>query len=452
MNNLHNIFIFLLGFTVLLASKCDPEPPKDLCSNRIKDAGELGVDCGGICPECHEVNPDKEVFIHDLSIINSVEATNGALSFGQLISNMTTNSVSAKSLVLSLMTEWENEQVINGFSSIPRNRIRSSVIDNWKAKDGQSGVNDEDWLINLNNAPFKLLGITNRLDLGNPNNAESAGEGRLTYCLVVNDRPQQFTWIFEYHLPTSDEYNSMDWAIDWHMLSDMDMDSTAYMSQLLKVLDRFTSKNAMPDKPNGSAISQIRTNEISLSSPWELREFRISETSGLFRQVSVKMTPDLSLANNDLLLNFITQNADEINEGTVKMPDSLNGVGFLAASTPVPTSGFKWNVTGLEDEELRSSFSKLTCNGCHGGEFGNTGFTHIKPPSTLLGETGTSTFMDLDVEDRAKKLRIQLGIDSIFPEPAFAQMQLLEMDSLKMNEIREIRKFLASPANMNREH
>lgn len=452
MNYLHKTIIFALGFIILIASKCENEKSIDLCFNRVKDNGEFGVDCGGTCPDCHEVNPDKEVFILDLRIINSEEATKGELSFGHLISNMTTNTVSAKSLVLSLFTAWENQQVVNGFTSLPRTRIRSTVIENWKTKDGQSGVTDEEWEINLSNAPFKLLGITNRLDLGNPNNVESAGEGRLTYCLIVNERPQQFTWIFEYHLPISNDYKAMDWAVDWHSLSALDMDSTAYMSQLLTVLNRFTGQNAMPDKPNGSAISQIRTNEISLESPWQLREFRISEDSGLFQMVSAKQTPDLSLANDNLLLNFITENADAIIAGSIQMPDSLNGRGFLAADTPVPTSGFKWNVSGLADEQLRRSFSELTCNGCHGGEFGNTGFTHIKPPNSLLGQTGTSTFMDLDVENRANKLRVKLGIESIFPEPAMAQMRLMDMDSIQLDEIRRIKEFLNSPANKNRVH
>jgi len=216
---------------------------------------------------------------------------------------------------------------------------------------------------------------------------------------------------------------------------------------------RVSSSNVQRLQSNGlGAISQIRTNEISLGSPWQLREFRISEDSGLFHQVSVKQTPDLSLANDNLLLNFITENADAIIAGTIQMPDTLNGTGFLAADTPVPTAGFIWNISGLADEQLRRSFSELTCNGCHGGEFGNTGFTHIKPPNSLLGQTGISTFMDLDVENRAKKLRVKLGIDSIFPEPAFAQLQVMEMDSIQLEEIRRIKEFLNSPANKNRVH
>jgi len=36
-------------------------------------------------------------------------------------------------------------------------------------------------------------------------------------------------------------------------------------------------RNAAPTKGNGSAINQIRTNEIALRSPWELREFTLDD-------------------------------------------------------------------------------------------------------------------------------------------------------------------------------
>ncbi len=405
--NLAKIISKTLFISFLFCVSCDI-PPVDLCSNGILDLenGEIGIDCGGInCEACRQVDTFKEMVIIDTAVVNHPEAKIGRLSFGHLIRNMTTDAVTKEDLILGFLQSWEREQTINNFTVAPRPRINERIIKPWMEADGQAGSPIDEWKINLDNAPFKLLAVVNRLDLlkVKEGRVTNSGEGRFVYCAVdSNNRPLPFTVIFEYQLPILDTTQIFPLVSKWHNLGAHETFDSSYVEALIAVTENFVGKNVMPTKPNGNALNQIRTNEVALSGPWELREFNLDRTEGIFKEVTRKMTPDFSLNGSQLLTKFIQENEEAIRTGQFTIPLVYDGQPFLGGFCPTNSSSFKWNAPGVS-RELIDKFSIKTCNGCHGGDTG-TPFTHIGPPSTLHEPASVSTF--LMGEEMSNRLRL----------------------------------------------
>ena len=404
------------------------------CDNGIKDGAEIGVDCGGSCSPCHSVVAANELLIRNLEVVNSQEALSGRLSFGHLINNMATNSVTAKEILLSLLDSWETDQIVNDIVVPKRPPINIAITNNWKTLDGQANVSDEAWVINWANAPFRLTGITNRIDLKEDTEPVfRAGEGRFTYCVILNNEPLEFNWIFEYSLPASTNKETIEWAKRWHELSKFDNRSQDFLDNLIAVTELFTGKNTMPSRPNGNAISQVRTNEVAIGGIWELREFNLMP-SGLFEEVTRKQTPDISLQGSPGLTQFVLQNEQALLDGTLGLPNFFGGAPFLAGNCLTLVDTFKWDVPNVS-EELRSTFSILSCNGCHGGEFEDTDFTHIKPrPFSEMAEL--SLFMEEDVLKRQQNVIDVLQLPQSPLRPTITSEERLK-----------IRLFLDSKAN-----
>lgn len=139
--------------------------------------------------------------------------------------------------------------------------------------------------LDLDSVPFRLLAIINRIDLAQSTvyGPGSPGELRFVFGVVrpgAPCRPDLMTVILEYGLPTStcDEVKNLAQAwinLDFRRPA---FPSSSYNAALQALTDPVTAANAVPAKPNGSAINQVRTNEqIFDSDPWELREFRLRE-------------------------------------------------------------------------------------------------------------------------------------------------------------------------------
>lgn len=383
--------LVFLAFLVVYYSCLPPE--RNPCTDGVMNNDEIGIDCGGACSPCRTADISKELMITDTGVVNHPESFNGKLSFGYLMENMSTSRVSRKDLVMSFLKSWEKKQVINSFPIQPRQSIRSRIIEPWKAADGQAGVSDEDWVINFENAPFRLLGIFNRMDLQRLNEDKSvkdAGEGRFVYgVLDKNGNPLQFTIIFEYELPIKDSTDVFKWAAKWHQLGEHTSFDSSFVPELIKVTEKFVVQDTSLNKPNHNAINQIRTNEIAIGNPWELREFNLDRETGLLKEVTRKMTPDFSLNNTTRLARFVNHHEEAVREETFKIDSLFEGTPFLGGDCPTPLS-FKWQIPNV-DEELRHNLSLQTCNGCHAGET-NTFFTHIKPRS-LSEQSRISDFL-----------------------------------------------------------
>jgi hypothetical protein len=338
----------------------------------------------------------------------------GAWTFGKLMEDMANTpatGIPAPSFVRRWLNEWEVPQTVNGQITPARINIQNEIIDPWQAVSGGPGMP-----LDLSLAPFRLLAIVNRVDLRQ--NAVygggSAGEGRFVFGAVDlhnNCAPLQFTVIFEYGVPKKGCFAVRDWGKQWLNLQSLVLGSPAYNAALQAITDQFAAAGANPMKlPNMSALNQLRTNEIALAAPWELREFQLNRpgpAAGLLDQVTVKQTPRLGFNHTDVLANYVNTNAADILLSHHTVPDEfpVPGVPFLAADGPTP-GGLFWDGPAVPPgpdivpADARHMFSLNTCNGCHAGETA-TAFTHIHPAPFGV-PAGLSGFMTgINVADPA---------------------------------------------------
>ncbi|NNB94098.1 Ig-like domain-containing protein [Corallococcus exiguus] len=326
--------------------------------------------------------PERELFIRDLGVVNDAARTqwsgilptgsgiaDGAWSFGRLMAQMS-GPVAPEDFVRNWLAQWETGQTVNGQLISARSSITPQIINAWpKRPNGK---------LDLTKSPMRLLAIVNRVDVRDLS-LGSAGEGRFVYgVLDAGGNPLQFTVILEYDLPAKTRMDVLDWANRWHALGAQTPGSAAFNTALQAITDRFTARNAAPGRPNGSALNQLRTNEIALASPWQLREFHLDAATGLLKSDTVALTPGRSLRTSNSLAAFINDNTLLLMDGGVPPVPLQTDAGafrgaFAEASLP-------WTPPGVTHPEARHRFALNTCNGCHLEETGTT-FLHVFPRS-----------------------------------------------------------------------
>jgi hypothetical protein len=292
----------------------------------------------------------------------------GAWTFGRLMQRLAPADAAAPDMTEAMLRTFLASQNINGFSIETRPAMSPQVLAPWpRTADGK---------LDLARAPMRLLAIVNRLDLKRLDQGK-AGEGRLVYgVLDAAGSPTEFTVIFEYLLPARDEGEFRAWADTVHALQALPFPSEAYNAALQAVTDRFTARGVIADAPNGSGLIDIRTNEIALSSVWQLREFHLSPDGSALQPATLLQTPDSSFNFSDKLARFVNANESSILTELHDVPLAFEGAPFQVGS--VFNNIDFWNAPGITNPEARHKFSLNTCNGCHGGET-NTPFLHINP-------------------------------------------------------------------------
>ncbi|WP_437672156.1 LamG-like jellyroll fold domain-containing protein [Sorangium sp. So ce131] len=354
------------------------------------------------------VRTGREIFVKHLSVVEDPIRTTfdgptgdprtGAWTFARLMEDMAPTPADAPAMVEQLFSTWLTDQAVNGFTVPARPAIQQVVFDEWpRSPDGS---------LDLRQAPLMLLGIVNRIDVRNLDQGH-AGEGRFVFGVFSQGFPQQFTVILEYKLPASTEADVLQWANDWHALGSLPFPSEQYNAALQAITTRFAGRSAAPGKPNGSSLGQLRTNEIALAGPWELREFVLSPTTGFLQPATVKLTPDLSFDGTAELAAFVNANQASIIAEQHTVPDQLNGVPFLAGSSINNLTA--WTAPGILDNEARHKFSLNTCNGCHGVDETGTPFLHVNPRNPGR-ESALSGFMTgIEVADFVSREPRQLN-------------------------------------------
>ncbi|HEV2802090.1 MAG TPA: choice-of-anchor X domain-containing protein [Pyrinomonadaceae bacterium] len=372
------------------------------------------------------VIPEKSLVITNVNVVEDPDRTfnpctrtgtpMGRWTFGYLMTQMANQpatGIHPSTFVRKWLDKWMTNQTVNGWTVAQRQKIKTLVIDPWVAASGGPSAP-----LNLSIAPFKLLAIVNRVDLrsaGTGYGGGNAGEGRFVFGLIDrtgglsthpytstgsrNCRETQFTVIFEYGIDRRG-CGIRDWGRQWYNLKWHVLGSPSYNAALQAITDQFTAANVAPHKPNGSALNQLRTNEVELllgvsTNPvWELREFRIGGEApgvnpGQLEEVTVKQTPDLSRNRTSLLTNYVNLNTPSIltqthNVPLIFMSQLFRGGSSLAPRNPTAAVDVNthWNnhPNGpfITNRQARHLFSLNTCNACHTGET-NTVFTHIKP-------------------------------------------------------------------------
>lgn len=351
------------------------EPGGPVNQFRSRSQQALTLPDGGQCPI--SVNADAELMIRNLAVVEDPLRTNwsgnlanpsdGAWHFGRLMTTMAGPN-DPELFVRNWLAQWDSPRLVNGLNVAPR-PMNAIVTQPWLAASGGTRLD-------LTRAPFRLLAIVNRMDLRNLSRG-SAGEGRFVFGVLGAGGTQlQFTVILEFNLPATTQADVDRWAADWHALGTLPVGSPAFNTALEAITNRFAGPNASPTRPNGSAINQVRSNEIALTAPWEMREFNLN-AAGQLVQVPVAQTTDLPLNNTPNLAQFINTNTAALLTDTHVVPATFNGAPFLAGSA-LTNPGHFWNAPGITNPDARFHFSVNTCNGCHAGDT-NTAFLHVAP-------------------------------------------------------------------------
>lgn len=384
--------------------------------------------------------PEKELFITDVSVVDDPIRTGcvnplpahgdpqGAWTFARLMTNMAGNH-NPSDFVLRWLLTWTVPQNVNGFvvfDPIKAASIQNDIITPWLNLSGGGQLD-------LCLAPFRLTAIVYRPDLavitpsgpgGYISGAVTGGEGRFVFTRtffdgngggyggsgggstgggsvisaaptpIIGGRPVPgggtgegdggFNIIFEYNLPANTCEELVAWAHRWHNLGSIPFGAT-FNEELQKITDDFVGPNAEPKNPNGSALNQLRSNEISMGGPWELREWNIVLTdpsdnmSGLLTNVTTKQSPDGSFNGSNVLFQYLQADAAAILAGTHVVPDTFLGNPFLggqAVNFPTVWDSTPSALTLPSGADIRFNFAVNTCEGCHFVETA-TPFVHV---------------------------------------------------------------------------
>lgn len=382
---------------------------------------------------------DRVMMIRHLSVVQDPARTydpctdtgnpDGAWAFKHLMTEMANQSASGiapEDFVRTWLDHWLTNQNVNG-DSVPSRTQMSQIIANWEDAGGN---------LDLDKSPLRLLAIANRIDLARTTGSISpyggastgdfvdAGELRFIFGFVVppgdsssgflapvpvgntgcNALP--FTVIFEYRVPKCDCEGVRDWARRWVQLSNLTFPSNFYNARLERLTRQITRAGADPTKPNGNALGQLRTNEVALAAPWQLREFQLTQAPFSFlEETTVADSPrDSSPAGFNGTATFDNWVLNEIRPALVSAGDFEGDVppvkllfptssnNFQAAHSNVPETNpdlitFHWDTTNAVNLDVttnpfnnwaRHRASRATCDGCHRRET-LTDFTHVDP-------------------------------------------------------------------------
>jgi len=421
-----------------------------------------------------EIKPEKSLFITDLSVVEDQSRTynvytgvgnpTGAWTFGTLMANIEngTHADGVRGFLKDWVKNWTANQTIQGELVKSRDFVLITFIAPWlkKANNNPSlNVTLQNWetLWNAtpqsairNTAPFKLTSIVNRLDLrGNSaytSGLENSGETRFIYTLVnpltgeVPINPNQtasanqdgigfIDWrglnvIFEFGNVQNTSCEARDLAQRWLDLSDNSLPmgsattNNAYKDSLQSITNLVTLANSRPNKPNGSAIHRIRTNE-KLFAPidplleihlawekqdWEFRQFEIDIVTHKLKLVPLTNNPpvpsnfapniqedyltSVPVSNHSLLDWVYNGHKIQVKRGNFNMPNNLlavsglmrrEGTQFLGLEPEywvTKSNTYSTTSPSVEAKQIRQQLSLNTCVGCHAGET-KTRFTHV---------------------------------------------------------------------------
>jgi hypothetical protein len=398
--------------------------------------------------QSHAVDPSKELAITDPSVIAAPIETVfdpahpsgmtrfGAWSFGRLVHNMLPagqrdSALAASQLVLSWLATWETDQAPNPGVSAARARpgVRLQLTNPWKAASGcaepENPATDATCVLDMQQAPFKLMAIFARPDLRivAGNDQSIGGEGRFVFQVVAptlgvsattghievmdpTPKPQRFTVIFEYSLPVLTDVQTVLWAEKWHLLGTKQF-GNPFNAYLLTLTNAFSGPDADSRRPNGNALNQLRTNEVSLVGArvpadgfvaarqiWELREFHLTTAGLVPHTMNLEPSRDFDIAKplqvapegtrSAELVTFLNDTAVAVGASTHALPPGMAGNSTLVGSAPYgawgkltnSAPGAEHGLTGVSIP-VRDSFALNTCAGCHRHETDTRHFMHV---------------------------------------------------------------------------
>ena len=415
----------------LLGGGCDGTEAAQAPAPLEHDDAALEASCSQ-----YPVDPRRSLTVTDLSVVEDPVRTqwtgafadedDGAWHFGRLMAEMRHSTTTPVQWMNTFWQKFRVEEVVNCMPVAPRRAgVDTLILGAWPKKDG---------VLDLTRAPFRLLAISFRFDLrdlnpitpggkpvdpNDPDNPPIGGELRFVYALVnpATGAPRDFTIGLEYMLPATNVDQLKRWALRAQRLSTLPAGSAEYRTALRSLTRDVTRRGAgaayIPNRPNGSYLLRIRTNDDRvlynavdaqtgelLGNEHQMREFRIpSLNPDALDHFYLEKTPHHGVNGSPRLGDYILENADRILENHYKIPqeypardpgvpaDRKCGEGIHVFRGSVvrvdPTNSF-WAspnlpLDSIRNRRLRHQFSLNTCNGCHGREAGNTTRFHVHP-------------------------------------------------------------------------
>lgn len=282
---------------------------------------------------------ERELVIRDLAVVEDPARTTGAgaWTFGHLVAELA-GARDPSALARDFLQTWETSPTLEG-QRVRGNRgkVDDLLLDPWRA-DGFA----------LAKAPFRLLAIALRPD--------TPGGPELRFVFgAVSPAPARaalpMTVAFEYRVTPA-------FLVRWHEtlapLAPLGPGAAAYRDALARLTE--DGINAAGGT-NGSALAQVRTNEVAIDTPWDLREFHLAAPGALVPARLAKQ-PRIDFDGDARLATGVTPSMETY-------------------QAVMPSADFTWHVAGAT-EAARFAFAMSTCAGCHAGETG-TQFVHIQP-------------------------------------------------------------------------
>jgi hypothetical protein len=226
----------------------------DLVEDRIQD-----ISCSGACGAVAAVVivPNRELVITDPTVVGDERASNALAgapwSFRFIMEQMAPAGVDPADFVNDWLGQFEIARgSVNGFAVDVR--AASALRALWPTTAGGK--------LDLARAPFRLLAITNRIDLHEATN----GEARFVFGVVdAGGAGRPMTVIVEFELPARHPRSGIpltrqNWAGAFHRLGRLPF-GPSYNATLQSLTDLLTRRGTSPGKPGGSSIAQVRTND-----------------------------------------------------------------------------------------------------------------------------------------------------------------------------------------------
>lgn len=361
------------------------------------------------------IDADRELMITDVGVVDDARAIgSGAWSFGTLMTRQA-GVVPPPRFVEAWMRTWLTPQVVNGHNVFDQGKADAieEFLDKWLLVSGGT-------TLDLDLAPFRLTAIVNRPDLARGSAATgitSAGELRFVFNAFEPDDPSDthpFNVIFEFDVPASSCVDLVGWHQQWHALAGHPVGSPAFNAALQAITDVITMPDPTNGRPNGSHLSQLRSNEFAVritSLNWDLREWNVVEPAGqpmrgLLTNVTTKQTPRFAFVANGAqrqrLAEWLTINTTDVLAGNHVVPlqftdsqgTTVNFLGGEAINDNFHVqpngsigggAGTLWWAPGFGDAgstaqnlDVRHGFALQTCSGCH--------FQETDTPFVMVGQ------------------------------------------------------------------
>jgi hypothetical protein len=328
-------------------------------------------------PECY-VDPNRELVVRGIEVVEDPLRTTfageehrhrGIWTLAHLAHGLAHDSRQAAELIEDWLSTWTQSQIVAGQEIEARIAMQWMILQHWpRRKDGR---------LDLQRAPFRLQAIVNRIDLRKLRRG-SLGEVRFVFnVLDAAGFPLPFTVIFEYEVPGHSRRDLLRWAQAWHRLGALPYPSSDYNEGLAELTEEVIAPRHGGPRSHASPRVALRTNDVALATPWQLRSFRFDVAATRFQQIALDLTPAEQFLGSDLLGEFLRERSTDIARGRYEVPLYFQGHSFSAR---VASNLFQaWTAPGLENDPIRFKFSLGTCNGCHGATETSTEFVHINP-------------------------------------------------------------------------